>query len=55
MVFKMFLKILEDKDVAWFLTLVKDQCVKYSLIAHVVNMLLDVSIGSSSSIVEADL
>ena len=39
----------------WFLTLVKDQSIWYPLGAHSIDTVLDVSIGSSSSIVEADL
>uniref|UniRef100_A0A9I9EM97 Transposase MuDR plant domain-containing protein n=1 Tax=Cucumis melo TaxID=3656 RepID=A0A9I9EM97_CUCME len=50
------LKIVENKDVAWFLTLIKDQSTQYPLVAHSVDIVLDVSIGSSSSsIVEVDL
>lgn len=61
-------KILEDKDVTWFLTLVKDQSMRYPLVAHAVNMLLETSSSgvnmlleasssgvSSSSIIEGDL
>ena len=50
-----FLKIVENKDVNWFLTLVNDQSTQYLLVAHSIDTILDVSIGSSSSIVEADL
>ncbi|TYJ96591.1 uncharacterized protein E5676_scaffold1278G00090 [Cucumis melo var. makuwa] len=51
------LKIVENKDVTWFLTLVKDQSTQYPLVAHSVNTVLDASVGSScsSSIVEVDL
>ena len=54
MMFNMFLRLLKIK-VTWFLTLVKDQSTQYPLVAHSIDTILDVSIGSSSSIVEADL
>ena len=49
------LKIVKNKDVTWFLTLVKDQSTQYLLVAHSIDTILDVSIGSSSSLVETDL